>query len=465
MVTPIEDDSTRELPPEDGGDGEEAPPDLPIEYDQLPGDDPFDDASGEDDPIDEELCHMVDPSVSEDDAESDLALEELVAFPDLGRGPDMEEPGIGAEAFELDDEPPGLGTGDDGGAEGPSEADEELRAEDLPDLDADEEEQAPEDVLLEALEEGALGLVARGGEPPFSWADRAWERTAGLALGEGVRGLDRVPGGALALGEGGLFVASPSRVEWRAARGLGEGARGLAVARGALSPGELRVLVGGKEPRVARLSELSFAPTPVAETVDVPLRPVGTSDGFFALGRRGALLGGDDFVAVDVGGWAHAAGRGLGGELVVLVLDEESGELGLERGASLARTPLSPLPDDHVPHAVAQGGAYVVCSVDGAGLFRAFGSGPFAQVPGSRHAGAFAVVDTEGTVLFGLSGGDSRVWLVRVAVQGEPRIVAEIDGASSDDGALAQVTHLVWDAEAQVAYAGTSFGLFVVKPA
>lgn len=61
----------------------------------------------------------------------------------------------------------------DGGEEGPLAADEELREEDLPELDADEDGDMPDDALYDR------SLL--GGDDELRWADRAWAPAHELA--------------------------------------------------------------------------------------------------------------------------------------------------------------------------------------------------------------------------------------------------------------------------------------------
>lgn len=61
----------------------------------------------------------------------------------------------------------------DGGEEGPLAADEELREEDLPALDADEDGEVPDDALYDRS--------ILGGDDELRWADRAWAHADELA--------------------------------------------------------------------------------------------------------------------------------------------------------------------------------------------------------------------------------------------------------------------------------------------
>lgn len=76
----------------------------------------------------------------------------------------------------------------DGGEEGPLADDEELREEDLPALDADEDGDVPDDALYDRS--------VIGGDEELRWADRAWASVEGVAATEDSdeSGMLAVPG-------------------------------------------------------------------------------------------------------------------------------------------------------------------------------------------------------------------------------------------------------------------------------
>ncbi|MBX3229951.1 MAG: hypothetical protein KIT84_26045 [Labilithrix sp.] len=77
----------------------------------------------------------------------------------------------------------------DGGEEGPLAEDEELREEDLPALDADEDGEVPDDALFDRS--------AIGGDDELRWADRAWAQARESSLAVAVddeSGMIAVPG-------------------------------------------------------------------------------------------------------------------------------------------------------------------------------------------------------------------------------------------------------------------------------
>lgn len=174
MATPDVDDSLEELPPLDGDEDaeDEAPPDgSDVEIDETTdGGDPLDDAVAEGDPG-EELDVGGAESGWLDDSDATEGLDvgpmDLLAAEEEDLLTDTEgQEEVGTDGLDLGDESHSvLG---DAGEEGPLDEDEELREEDLPALDADEEGDVDED-----------GLYDRSllDEEELRWDDRAWTRT------------------------------------------------------------------------------------------------------------------------------------------------------------------------------------------------------------------------------------------------------------------------------------------------
>lgn len=180
---PPEGDELDPLPPLDGGEGEdEATAPEELDDDEVaPGDegaDPFDDRTGEDEPAPEleageaggegERSWLSDAEPAEP-REGALPDFDLVDLPDASAPTvltDVDEPGVGEEDFGLDD-----GEGDQGldaGDEGPTGPDEEIREEDLPALDADDEDDLDGSTLFELpLDEDP--------ETPLPWDGASWQ--------------------------------------------------------------------------------------------------------------------------------------------------------------------------------------------------------------------------------------------------------------------------------------------------
>lgn len=250
-----EDDDLEELPPLDGDGSED--PQAAADADAEDLDEPrdaasLDDATGEDDPVDADEIDL-------DEGIEGGWVDEAPDAPglDLG-GPDIVE--LGGEDVGLGDEDPepaaapedddlvlgdapeygGLDTGD----EGPSNADEELRDEDLPALDADADEREVDDASLVDPGFGA-------DEPTLPWAAEPWERVGApvpvssaiaiacagrgaVVVGRAEDGLELLrvdlEGAYQALPAGGLDVASVVALARDGERVVAEVASGAAYA-------------------------------------------------------------------------------------------------------------------------------------------------------------------------------------------------------------------------------------------
>ena len=207
------DDSEIDLPPSDGPLGENEEEGKPAseqadteDLDPVPADaatDAFDDATGEDDPVgDEELDPMDDGGL---DDEAGLAreadLDEVAEFPEDREGAsasllaENDELGVGNEDFGIAEDHSSANL--DGGEEGPRDADEELREEDLPSLDADDQGDGDEEAFYELEGEGA---------PPFPWEDERWAS----------KNLEPVPGAVavVSIASGAIAVAGDPPKLW-----------------------------------------------------------------------------------------------------------------------------------------------------------------------------------------------------------------------------------------------------------
>lgn len=188
------DDLDLDLPALDGeGD---APVDVMVPDDLgfLPEDglgDAFDDATGEGDPHESLVVDGAEVGWLDD---SDTAGGLDVGPFDVA----IEAEGRVLEDDEADGRTDGLGdligTDEvfvaDGGEEGPLAADEELREEDLPALDADEDGDVPDELLLDR--------APLGSDDELRWDDRAWERVT-PSVAPGVTSADDGDDGLLAL--------------------------------------------------------------------------------------------------------------------------------------------------------------------------------------------------------------------------------------------------------------------------
>ncbi len=193
---PKEDDELDELPPLDADDDAtvDGGDDEAIETD---GSDSLDDAEADEVPMDALETEgaeggWLDDAEDADDIEIDD--EDLAAFEGVNEaGGDFDDLGVGEEDY-------GLAAGEqqrhmDGGEEGPTEPDEELRDQDLPALDADEEGEMDDSALVEST-------FAPAADSSIPRAAHAW-RGAGAPLDVGpARSVAVVGRGAIVAANG-----------------------------------------------------------------------------------------------------------------------------------------------------------------------------------------------------------------------------------------------------------------------
>lgn len=168
-----------DLPPLDGTvggadvDGEnEGVSEAEDDLDDLDDGDPMDDTTGEDQALEELVVEGAEGGwlIDADDAKAlDIGPFDI-SLSDEGTLLDEDDESEGRHGVDED-----LGNDDevthtDGGEEGPLDDDEELREEDLPELDADEDGDVDDAALFEGASIG-LGL-----DEELRWDDRAWER-------------------------------------------------------------------------------------------------------------------------------------------------------------------------------------------------------------------------------------------------------------------------------------------------
>jgi hypothetical protein len=223
---PVDDDDELELPPVDdsGADGDEGAASASDELDEdLRAEDEvgdaFDDATQGSEGAEElleaggvEAGWLLD---AEDADGLDLGPADLDLGDESESGQDDAPLGGAHHDDELDiDE---NGSAIDGGEEGPLAADEELREEDLPMLDADDEGDVDDRTLFE--------VASLGGLEELRWDDRAWVRVPAADLAAAVTADDAVDSGAFPVpGLDPLLAARDAR--WRS---LEESARVMAV--------------------------------------------------------------------------------------------------------------------------------------------------------------------------------------------------------------------------------------------
>lgn len=213
-----------DLPPLDGAEDGDAEAEDALDIDLGPEADAFalDDATSEDEPI--ELAVEGAESGWLDDAEAEDDLD-VGAF-DLATDDDDEaedepddEAAVDADAWQdlvLHAE----GSVIDAGEEGPFDADDDLREEDLPELDADEEG----DAVVEVEPDDA---AAFGANDELRWDDRAWEHLVEAPASDA----DAEDAESHLLGHD---PSSPRDAAWRALEGSGRVTASVVVPGGAV---------------------------------------------------------------------------------------------------------------------------------------------------------------------------------------------------------------------------------------
>lgn len=179
------DDLDLDLPALDGGDDGGAEASLALdalEEIRSDGGDAFDDATGDDAPFDDVAVEGAESGWL-DGAESagtlDVGPFDLVVEPE-GGGLEDEEVDARRDLDDLFSEGETLVA--DSGEEGPLAEDEELREEDLPALDADDDGEVADDDVYDRQ--------MLGSEDELRWDDRAWARASERADGSSIDEVD-----------------------------------------------------------------------------------------------------------------------------------------------------------------------------------------------------------------------------------------------------------------------------------
>ena len=421
----LEDDSLDELPPLDGGDGED-PDDAAEDLEDEPegGLNLLDDATGEGEPLDEIAVEGVEGGWLDDAADAeeldigahDLDLEERT---DLLT--DVEEPGVGDEDFNLD--PEASQSSIDGGEEGPDAEDDELRVEDLPQLDADDDSELEDAAIVDPWSYAAETVE----EARPAWDDRAWERTAWLTRAA-LETAGFSPGAvtALALQDGALLVAT-DETHKNAVYATPDEGKSFALASFYCLRGTL-ILPASAADGDASPGDFAVATTTDGNGAMVTLvRDVGAEDGAITITRAGAAL---PIAPLD---------GGIVTDVPVLLL---------ARGAAFAFCP---------------GGAGVHRVIAGPAISECLAV--WSRIDGTASATAMAFVDDAGTLLVALhSETEERAWLVRVDAAGVAGIVAELGGDDGEDLDV-RVTAIAWDDAKRTAWVAGAFGIAAFRRA
>jgi hypothetical protein len=449
---PDEDDDLGELPPLDGTADESDVEPPPEELEDVPTDDgdPFDDATAEKpsdlEDVPEIAAATDERGLLEDAADAedlDVGAHELDDDERAGLLDDADEPGVGEEDFGLEQASESLVI--DAGEEGPDADDEELREEDLPRLDADEDGELDDEALTDEWP------AAQDEERP-AWDDRAWERASDVprtGMARSVVPLDdgaAVAGASLVLfsGQG----ATPVDMK---------GIHGGAIVGVARFDGQLAVATerGG-----VFLGSSSGAFREVGRVEGTPADLASDATRLWLRTRAGGL-----FSASGDGAWEKHFGTGV--EALTLVAGVPLAITGGRVVRGLERTPvgapLPPLPPGATPMLRARGDVILVGAF-GAGAFRAKDGGAWERIEGTTNVTALALLDDAGSAVVALhSAVEDRAWIARAAAGDAARIVAEL-GGDADQDEDPRVLELAWDERAKMLWAVGPFGVAVLRP-
>ena len=329
-----------------------------------------------------------------------------------------EEPGASEEDFGFGDAPERGGL--DGGDEGPLDADEELREQDLPALDADEEGDL-EDAAL--VEEGFAADEPLG----LPWAAAPWERVGAPVALVGARAVACAGPGAIVAGRNEAGEAQLVKVDLEGAS-QGLTAAGLVPARvGALAVEGATVAAVDDDGTVlvSRDGGQTFLATPLA-AAGLHAAQIAIVDGaLWIRTRAGALLFAPavgelrrEPVPGAVGG---LAGGVSAGELATaLVVDAEGRPTALLRGladGSLSRETLD-APDVAQPGILAVRGAAVAYASRRGGIAVGDVGGRWKSIVWPGHVTALAFVGDGALLAATYSDFEDSTTLVHVAADG-----------------------------------------------
>ncbi|HEY8086373.1 MAG TPA: hypothetical protein VIF09_00960 [Polyangiaceae bacterium] len=473
--TDRDDEALDDLPPMDGDGSDEGAPEAGP--DDLPGDDPanagLDDSTGEGDPVDDEELDveegqggwLEEPADNPELELGDMAVDEVAA--EGSAADDAEEPGVQGEDFGLGS---GAEHGDlDGGDEGPVDPDEELREEDLPDLDADDEGEVDDASLVDAAfapEEAGL-----------PWAAEPWVRVGApvpLASATAVACADR---GALVAGvgdaaeptlvrvdlEGTAQAATPAGLDVARVRSLA--VRGRQVA--ALVDGAVLLsLDGGTSFEELAWARGDFEGSEIA----------WTGERLWVRSRHGALRSGTALAVSPEGGVragdpsAVVALAGDRGESVVALVADDAAKVksvlraGREAGDAVVREVVGPTEPHGQPPILAARGAHLAY-VGRRGVVRRLAGGEWTRHAWEGLVTALAFVDDAGTLVAATySQGDDTTALVSLdPATSAVRVVARIGPSHgqeiAEDGGDGRVAALAYDDARMVLWVAGGFGV------
>jgi hypothetical protein len=430
------DDWLSELPPLDGAEDDPAAEDGTHD-DPLPegdGDASLDDSASDDLEVDDGVDIADDePSAAEDDErwEADVGEPELDLTDDAnGEAAELDAPGVGETDLDLDDDLPP--SADDAGEEGTNDAVEQSIDEELPALDADDEGDFEDALLLET------GLMVAAPEGP-RWADQPWQRvpSADRALALAVPDDD-------ALATVAMCVAPELLVSVTAAG---------------------RLLVDGDavDARAGR-----FVPSALSSAKSGPpllgLERRDSSAVLWAASRNGLIARSTDLgrswsTAVDLGKSLSALAIGADGSLGLLAVHGDEAEVltstdGLTWDARPVTSGGRPLPLGRVGNWLAIGASALAIG-DASGVWLARAGDDFIRVAAAAATttGLFVGSAEGAPLVFAEPGMDveENARLVRTRSDGRVEILADIGPPEADDRSEApSVLAMSWDASSRV---------------
>jgi len=460
---PVRDDEDLgELPPLDGQSGEDSPPEG--ELDELPGppsgDDGLDDTTGEDDPADASELDLDERGgnwlgEAQDAGDLDLGDDDMVEIRDDGPSfADAEEPAAAGGDFGLEDvsEVAGL----DSGEEGPLAADEELRDEDLPALDADDEG--------EGTDAGFVDDPLAGDQPlGLPWAEKPLPRVGapvGLVSATAVACVVR---GALIAGrtEAGDFTLLRVDLEGESQSLPARGLRGAEVSALAVEDQVVAAVLGDGRLVVSRDGGVRFEP---------PAEGIVATDAVLA---RGALwvrtaarglavsVAAGPFQRRSVSGAVVALSNDGESAVMALVVDEAAMPVALLRGGpdgSIERQPVS-APEPCGPEVVATRGPFVAYA-GRRGVVRRDANGAWRSHRWQGSVTALAFVDDKGGLIAATySDADDTTGLVYLDELGHASVVARLGPARSDGDLDGRAASMACDDARGVIWVAGGFGV------
>jgi hypothetical protein len=475
-----EDDELDELPPIDGDGGEDAETPRDVEGIDDPGADEkgdasLDDSTGEDDPLDAHALEGLDG----DETESGW-LDEAADSPDLDLGDaslletgdeadsleDAEEPLAPDEDFGIAEE--GERTGLDFAEEGPVDADEELRDEDLPALDADDapdEEGRPEDDGL--LDERVIAEEPLG----LPWAAQPWTQVgpplglSSVGLPGGITAMACAARGVLVTGRAATGAHEVIRVDLEGGRQVltAEGLRGLRVAALAAEGDAIAAVVDGGRLLLSSDGGERFDVVPVPEGVaaaDVAL----ASGVLWVRTRTGSLLSALPGKLPErrvVPGTVVSLSADSAGGVVALAIDEAGRPATLVRGlaSGTAACEAVQAPAGRPGSSLAARGLHVAYVLARGGIVALSGGGAWNRLSLESRVSALAVADDRGTLVVATyAESDDATGLVRLDEAGAS-LVGRLGPARDDAEADGRTLALAIDDPRGVVWVAGGFGV------